>query len=194
MKLVGLAAAAFSLVIGAGAAYAQTITANLTQTQANLGAGPFGTVTVTQSGANLNFSYSPASGYRIIDTGAHYAFAFNLTGGGSITNLASNFAVVPGSDTNPPYGPFNYLISCSPTGGGGCGNQLLTFTVQNALLANFVDFSSDTSRTSTGQTGAAFGTVTRAVPGPIAGAGAPALAALLGGWWLRRRRTASRAL
>jgi hypothetical protein len=195
MGAAGIAAAAW---VGATAP-SQAVTFQLTQTQANLGSAPYGTLDVTQDVVNneLDFVLNTISPFQVIDTGSHFAFAFNLSVSGlAITNIADNsvvsFSQVAGSSfTNSPYGPFKYAIACSDPSPGatGCGTQL-SFSVPVATLSQLLSFSADIRNTTTGATGATFGVPT---PNPVPLPGAFLLMGTVlagGGGYatLRRRR------
>jgi len=197
LLLAGIAAAA---LVGVTAP-SQAVTFQLTQTQANLGPGPYGTLEVTQDAVNneLDFVLNTLSPYQIVDTGSHFAFAFNLSQSGlPITNIADNsplvsFSQVAGASfTNSPYGPFNYAIACSDPSPGptGCGTQL-SFSVVGATLSQLINFSADIRNTTTGATGATFGVPTVPNPVPLPGAFLLMGTVLAGGGGfaaLRRRR------
>jgi hypothetical protein len=119
MKTFKQALAAAALVGAlalAGAASADTYT--LTQSDA-FGSGNFGSVTVTGTSTDLHFVVNLNSPYQLIDSGAHFLFAGNLSG--------SNFALVgpagmtlsTGSISNAPFQGFDFGINCNTACGPG---------------------------------------------------------------------------
>lgn len=118
---------------------------------------PAGTVTLTQDGSLVDVSVSLTNG-DFIDTGSHTSFAFDIAGAPkiNITNLplSSGFTFPADSNTDSPFGTFDYGIDCiatgtpglppgTPTCGPGASNSVpppLTFTVGlangNALSIN----------------------------------------------------------
>jgi hypothetical protein len=58
-------------------------------------------------------------GYGFVKTGAGDALAFNLSGHPAITinDITSGFAIGPTNVSEPPFGTFNYAVSCT----SGCG-------------------------------------------------------------------------
>ena len=112
---------AAATVITASSARATTLTFHLDQS----GTGPIGdagTVVLDDSlGANtVNILVTLNSDYGFVKTGAGDALAFNLTGDPSITidDITSGFAVGPTNLNEPPFGSFNYSVSCTT----GCGS------------------------------------------------------------------------
>lgn len=111
---------------------------NSSEAQSN---GPWGTVTVNELNANtVEVTLALATGYRIVDTGNHHAFTFNLsdspnstiniTAGGGGTNPLTYLG--EGSFTNPPFGSFANAFSCCGPGANNSKATPFTFTVSNA--------------------------------------------------------------
>jgi hypothetical protein len=84
-------------------------------------------------------------GYGFVKTGAGDALAFNLSGHPAITinDITSGFAIGPTNVSEPPFGTFNYAVSC--TSGCGKGGSApnpgpLTFDVvlSNISLQSFI--------------------------------------------------------
>jgi PEP-CTERM motif len=111
--------------------------------------GPtYGNVTLTQAGADVDFRVDLRGDMNFLTTGGHNVFAFNGTGvvlsdiiDIQDASLAQTFkAVVPGID--PPFGSFTFGIvcdtGCSTGGSAGGYADPLTFTVQNAVIADFL--------------------------------------------------------
>ncbi len=173
------------------------------------GSGPFGTVELKLNGSAIDFTVDLADGFgfNLIDTGTHEAFSFNNVIGGTLalssfsSPLYSDSGAGPGS--NPPFSTFTNALKSTCTNGGGCGVNVLTFTVSRTLGFTDVNqliglstgsgtaayFAADIAN-SAGATGAVgatgFGT-TSTVPEPVSsglvGIGLIALSLL------RRRRT-----
>jgi hypothetical protein len=133
--------------------------------------GNYGTVRVHQNGANVDITVLLAAGYNFVNTGGpHNAFSFNASGValGDIVNIVvagggAFAALAPGA--NSPFGAFNFGIDCPLCANGGPGQQAdpMTFTVLNALEADFAllstgqtpaYFASDIINTASGATGA----------------------------------------
>ncbi|WP_035348679.1 PEP-CTERM sorting domain-containing protein [Edaphobacter aggregans] len=108
------------------------------------GAGPFGTITLSQTGANVNVTLALASANneRFAGTGAGDALEFNVLNAvtGDITNISSGFALGPSPDSASTFGSFLFSVECTTCQGGQSGNSHgpLSFTVQNALISDFV--------------------------------------------------------
>ena len=127
-----------------------------------------GTVSVTQDGTGLDITASLQPNVNFVRTGNHNALTFDLAGIPVIfSGLTSGFAVVTGGGKNPPFGTFEYAISCTACGPGG-SNPLhgpfsftimpVTGTITPASLVqvNGVYFSADiiNSAGATGSSGA----------------------------------------
>ncbi len=140
------AAAGLAIAIAAVPVSAVTVyTLDTSDPAASLGSAPYGTVTLTQNLANVDFSVTLAPGFDFVTTGGpHDIFAFNGNGValGDITNIvvaggATVTAHVPGADQ--PFGAFGFGLDCSLCKNGAPGKQAdpLTFTVVNAVEADF---------------------------------------------------------
>jgi hypothetical protein len=111
-----------AIVVMASRANATTLTFYLNQS----GTGPVGnagTITLddTIGGANtVNILVTLNSDYKFVKTGAGDALAFNILGDPSISivDITSGFAIGPTNHNQPPFGSFNYAVSCTT----GCGN------------------------------------------------------------------------
>jgi hypothetical protein len=111
------------------------------------GVGPFGTVTLSQSGNNVDVSFvlNSANNERFASTGAGESLAFNVLNAAAtdITNISSDFHLGPHPAGASAYGSFLFSIDCNDPAachGGQNGNTdgPLSFTVQNALISDFV--------------------------------------------------------
>ena len=154
------AAAALALAAATLPAAAQSVfTFNATDV-AKFGPSPYGTVTLTQNGANVDFSVVLRGDMNFLTTGGHNVFAFNAADVviGDIVNIhdagTQTFkAIVPGID--PPFGSFGFGIvcntGCSPGGSAGGYADPLTFSVNNAVINDFLG-----SKSSGGSLGAYF--------------------------------------
>jgi len=100
---------------------------NLDACTGTCGTGPFGTVEVqTESSTTVKVTLTLTKpGELIIDTGAHYAFTFNLTGVSgtpTITSLSPTgvlaVATPPGPFTQPGFGSFSDALICTVCGSG----------------------------------------------------------------------------
>ena len=85
--------------------------------------GNGGTITLddTLGGPNtVHVLVTLNDGYKFVKTGAGDALAFNLSGDPAITitDITSGFAIGPTHVSEPPFGTFNYSVSCTT----GCGN------------------------------------------------------------------------
>jgi hypothetical protein len=169
------------------------------------GAAPFGNVTLTQNGANVDVTVHLLSAQAFVKTGAldSQAFAFNATGVvlADITIDAHvPILAVSNGASKGGIGAFGLSINCPTCGNGTKGSFTgdIVFHVANAVIADLTApnalglvFVADVLG-ATGNTGVV-GATTVAVPGPVVGAGLPALL-FVGGSLLvfaRRRRRAN---
>jgi hypothetical protein len=168
------------------------------------GAGPYGTVELTLSGSAIDFSIDLATGFHLIDNGAHEAFTFNDTLSGAVTMSAFSDSIYSqesgaGPFGNPGYGSFSDAVKSTCTNGGGCGDNTLTFAVSrvggftdiNQLVASngTAYFASDVSNAN-GNTGAIAVTgvsITTVTPEPVSSA--LVATGLISLFFLRRRQT-----
>jgi hypothetical protein len=142
---------ASTVVLGAvsGGAYATSTTFNLDQISCpSIGTGTLGTVTLTQNGANeVDVSVVLAADAAFVDTGNHFAIAFNVNVSGISTVVTGSMVglmrplITNASD--PPYGSFGYGLECSGCGPGSshANPGPLTFEVRDASgisVSNFV--------------------------------------------------------
>lgn len=98
------------------------------------GAGPYGTVNLALNNTFINITIDLASGFNLINTGTHQAFTFNTTlaGGVTLSNFSSSlYSQNTGSGPfpNSPFSDFDAAVKSTCTNGGGCGVNVLTFTV-----------------------------------------------------------------
>ena len=147
--------------------------------------GNYGTVSLAQDGTSVDFSVTLAPGFNFVTTGnanSHVLFGFNATGvsTGDVSGItAGNGGTfsVGAPATGSPFGDFTLGIYCTSCANGGPGATTppLTFTVANAVLADFnflstngnpnAYFTADViSGSTTGQVGAT--TVVPGVPEP----------------------------
>jgi hypothetical protein len=197
-------------LLGATAGFSATshaITFDFTVDHCSGGCGtpPFGSVTLTQNGTTVDFDVDLFGTNAFVKTGSgdDQAFKFNATGVvlGDITvnqnDPGQTLAAQTGSFSGDGTGPFSFGIACT-TCGGGASNAFSTdiiFHVANATISDFTAANSSGFTFvadilgSTGNTGPVAST-TAAVPGPIVGAGLPAVIAGCGGLLAlgRRRR------
>lgn len=111
------------------------------------GLASWGTVSFVQDGADVDFTVTLAAGFDFVQTGnqnSKAAFTFNATGValGDIQSIVmagggTYAAWAPGS--NSPFGDFTFGLHCTncSNGAGGAKADPLTFTVVNALEADF---------------------------------------------------------
>ncbi len=178
MRLNNVAmAVVVAAVVATGTAHAGSIVYNLNSTAVGqFGAGPYGTVTLTTNGAHVDFVVDLAASLKLVNTGntkSHSLFALNGTGvaAADIKNITNNTTATFLAYTlavAQPFGGFALGIKCVSCGQGGQGATPgpLTFTVENAVLADFAVksdkkkngayFSADvmTTKGKTGQLGA----------------------------------------
>jgi hypothetical protein len=128
---------------------------------AAFGAPTYGTVSLVQSGLNVNFTVTLDPEFNFVTTGNHFVFSFNGTGvaAGDIVNIdnpgTQTFSVTTPTAVNPPFGTFQFGIACATvcSNGNSAGgySDPLTFTVNNATVADFLVLS-----TGAGDLGAAY--------------------------------------
>ena len=167
------------------------------------GAGPYGTVELTLNGGVIDFTIDLASGFHLIDNGAHEAFTFNDTLSGAVTISSFSDSIYSqasgaGPFGNPGYGSFSDAVKSTCANGGGCGDNTLTFAVSR--VGGFTDinqlvssngtayFASDVSNA--GNTGAIAVTgvsTTSVTPEPVSSALVGT--GLMSLFFLRRRKT-----
>ena len=209
-------------ILTGGAAFPSTghaVNIDYVFTQSNLPDVPvgYGTANVETVGNDLKFTLQLLNGAWFVDAGndtQHHPVSFKLdTTGLEFGGLPVPFiGVSAGEYTNSPFGgEFNYAVNCPANGENGCGSHVssLTFLILEAgslqlqpLLTNGVYITADIflpnangSGGSIGEIGATLAPDTRAVPGPVVGAGLPGLIAgcfaLLGlARWRRRQEVA----
>lgn len=152
MSYIAKAAAAVTaatLVFGAVSASAGTTwvtTLDYSEAQSD---GPWGTVTVTEIDANnVQVQLDLAAGYKIVDTGSHHAFTFNL-----VDSPASDVTIVTptggtnpltyqgeGSFSNSPFGSFTNAFTCC---GPGANNAKITPFIFNVFNASGITFAGE---------------------------------------------------
>ena len=137
---------ATAIVVTASSARATTMTFYLNQS----GTGPVGnagSIVLDDSigGNSVNILVTLNPGYDFVKTGAGDALAFNLKDDPSIsiTSITSGFDIGPVNHNEPPFGTFNYAVSCTTGCGNGGSNPNpgpLTFdvTVSNLKLNWFI--------------------------------------------------------
>ena len=208
MRLSRVAGAIAAVALSFGLVNAASATTFLfTETEANLGPGPYGTVDVEEDGlGGLTFVVNLAAGLNFhTSPNNHDAFAFNLIGNPDVTYsdmTAGFFPTVPGAGEPPfqqsPFGDFWYAVTCNcQTGTGLAGPLAFTVTPVSGVLTlaslgavswNELDilFSADVVQQGTGFTGN-IGATTTAIPEPATWA-----MMIIGfgmvGFGLRRRR------
>ena len=81
----------------------------------------FGTVDVTGTSTDLHFVIN-VDPYFIVDTGAHYAVAMNLSGSGFAYVGPAGFTLETGTNLqSAPFGGFNVALNCTDACGNGGG-------------------------------------------------------------------------
>ena len=111
------------------------------------GAPTYGSVSLTQDGANVDFVVNLDPEFNFVTTGNHYVFSFSGTGVAKtdivdIADVGAQTFTVTTTATNPPFGSFGFGISCltNCSNGNSAGgyNDPLSFTVENATIADFL--------------------------------------------------------
>ena len=163
-----------------------------------------GTVNVTETGTNqLHFAISLAAGFTIINTGFDGSFAFDLNPNQTVTysNVTAGFTPVGGNPVGAQnltqfdgFASFEYAV-LRDVQGGGAGLPSLSFDLSgsNLTLASLQQNSAGAFfvvdvRGTNGNTGLVDASSVAAVPGPVAGAGLPALVMAGGGLLALARR------
>lgn len=140
------------ILLGASGMAAATQIALDATAVGGFGAGPYGWVTMTESAGNVDFTVDLRSDLNFVNTGnenSHSVFSFNANDvvAADITNVLFNgsanadYSIIsPGH--NSPFGEFDFAFFCTGSGcSNGAGGQQtdpLTFTVQNANIADFM--------------------------------------------------------
>src|SRR5947207_6634758 len=100
---------------------------------AAFGAGPYGTINLHLSGSFINITVDLIDNFHIIDSGAHFAVSFNNTFADPtvvLSNFNPNTGYAQGAaGSNSPFGAFEDTVTSTCDNGGGCGANVLTFTV-----------------------------------------------------------------
>jgi hypothetical protein len=135
-----------SALFGGLSAQAQTFySLNLDACTGTCGTAPFGTVEVqAESSTTVKVTLTLTKpGELIIDTGAHYAFTFNLTGVSgtpNITNLSPTavlaVATPPGPFTQPGFGAFSNALICTICGSGASNKSGMDPTTFSFLVTD----------------------------------------------------------
>ena len=111
------------------------------------GAPTYGSVSLTQDGANVDFLVKLDPEFNFVTTGNHYVFSFSGTDVAKtdivdIADVGGQTFAVTTTATNPPFGSFGFGISCltNCSNGNSAGgyNDPLSFTVENATIADFL--------------------------------------------------------
>jgi len=178
----------------------------------------FATLTAVDNGnGSITISIAPNNGNTIVNTGFPLSFGFNLNGINSVTysGLTSGFIIPDATGSTQTadtyhmdgFGDFEFGVLFGTQGGGHGTSGPLTLTI-SATGLDLTDFALSTGGSeqafavldilsgTNGNTGLVDLSTTLtptpfSVPGPVAGAGVPALLALFGFYgWRRMRRTA----
>ncbi len=119
----------------------------LTVFNLNIPAGVvYGTVTINQVDADtVSVLVDLNDAYNFVDTGAHQAFGFNLSGGaGTVSSLTTGYIASMGAFAQPGFGTFSNGIACPNVCQGGNNslnpNDIMSFNVDRAGIteASFV--------------------------------------------------------
>src|SRR6266446_5340823 len=104
------------------------------------GTPAFGSVVLSQvDPATVQLAVTLDAGIKIVQTGSHIAFGFNITGDPAITlsGLPGAFLQGVGSQTQAGFGSFDYWFNCTGCGPGSNNSQPgPTFTVARNDAAN----------------------------------------------------------
>lgn len=149
-KSAAVTLSAAALLLSATNASAATWVSTLDSSDAQSN-GPWGTITIDELDAyTVEVSLLLAAGYKIVDTGSHHAFTFNLvdspnstvaiTEGGGGTNPITYLG--EGSFANAPFGNasngyFTNAFACCGPGANNSKVTPFTFTVYNASGITF---------------------------------------------------------
>jgi hypothetical protein len=166
----------------AATARASSITYTLTQDGCSGGCGtaPFGTITLTDDTTLANtvdVSETLISGDKLLTTGNHNALTFDTDVTPiTVTDLTSGYSFKDSASNNPPFGSFDFGITCSGCGPGASNpvGGTLAFDVTGPVgfsISDFVanskgDFFASDIIGTTGNTGAVAALGTSAVPEP----------------------------
>jgi hypothetical protein len=99
------------------------------------GTGPYGTITLDQTTSTLvTVTETLAANEIFAGTGAGQALEFNVSGGVTIANITSGFAIGPAPATASAFGTFLESVTCTACQGGNANNPAgpLSFTVTSA--------------------------------------------------------------
>jgi hypothetical protein len=160
MKKLLIAAAVVAMASGLVAradTIGQTLTFNVNKDGCSGGCGTgstvFGTIVLTYTGSGVDVKETLNSPSEFVESSGD-SLAFNVTGGSiTITGLTSGFTVVGGTDTagtwtassgsihEPPFGDYDYAVTCAATScGPGSSTQNpgpLEFTISGVTLEAF---------------------------------------------------------
>jgi hypothetical protein len=126
---------------------ASTTTCTLTFDEGAFGAGTFGTVQLDLVNSNqIQITINMAPNI-IVDTGSHFAVAFNSALAGQSVSVAEFTTASgttytqqtpdPGTFSSSPYGAFDHVLASSCTNPGSCTDQSITFLV--TTVGGFTD-------------------------------------------------------
>jgi hypothetical protein len=166
----------------ASTARASSITYTLTQDGCSGGCGtaPYGSITLTDDTTLANtvdVSETLISGDKLLTTGNHNALTFNTDVTPiTVTDLTTGYTFIDSPSNNPPFGSFDFGITCSGCGPGASKpvGGTLAFDVTGPVgfsISDFVanskgDFFASDIIGTTGNTGAVAALGTSAVPEP----------------------------
>jgi hypothetical protein len=184
LRHVFAALAVLGVVTLASTARASSITYTLTEDGCSGGCGtaPYGTITLTNDTSLANtvdVSETLFNGDELLTTGAHNALTFNTDvpiTATDITDLTTGYTFVDSPSSNPPFGTFDYGITCSGCGPGASKpvGGTLSFDVTGPSGFSISDFDANGGGTffasdiigTTGNTGAVGADKASAVPEP----------------------------